>query len=639
MKKRNYLISGLILILVLSTQYVFAADSGALTIKLNGTSIEAKAYEREGSLYLPVRKVCEPLGYDVGWSQTDQTVTIDGNGKSISLNFKESKIKSNDHDYFMTDGNVVIGNRTYMKADFFSDYFPLKIQWDKAKNPVRINSITENTIKIKTVKEASETRALIKTVQYPQIEGLESKVIQDEINGIFKGLAGSAVQEGIKNVADLAPYVLQNPDMPSQCETYFNYQVKYNQNNVLSLIFLDYQYAGGAHGSTVESSYTINLKTGKMYSLKDLFKEKTDYSSVISGSVKRQLNERGLTEGLLEPFNKISDNQGFYLSNNGIMIYFQQYEILPYAAGIQEFLVENALLKDLIAEPDLFKDDGLLYKNELLGFGLKFPQDWAENYEIVSTTDGIKVYYIPLEKSLQKEILFSVINYGTEAQWNKDWHSLEQKAGVINGDVYAYIDRADFPYDPTDPKQMADSQIFSDMYSKVDSIAKSFMEIPNSDKSATMLLKSILDTAKKGKVINSIYPANTTVIEDVIKEWGQPYKTDYIAEAKGIYDQFPAHKVVFGFNKGSQIFEVRSFDMSLHCITKTKALEVLGKPDYTNKIDGEEVIGYKTGGDYHLLLVFSEDISKTGDARLDHYSVLYPQGTVNLMSGDPGREW
>lgn len=351
MKKKLWLAGFIILFISLSRQNAFADDSGSLTIRLNATKLETNAVVEEGYLYLPVQAIGESLGYN--WSQKDQSIALSSKDKVISLNFEESKILVNDHDTYMSDNPVVINDITFIRADFFSDNLDLKVQWDKEKNTVLLSSIKENAITINTIKTASETRALKSTIQYPLIGGLDNQEVQDKINAIFKQLADDAAQQGVENAADLAPYVLQFPDMPGQCETYFNYQIKYNQNDVISLVFQNYQYAGGAHGNTLQLAYTINLKTGEQYTLKELFKENTDYISIFSDSVKTQLAERDLTSVLFEPFNKINENQSFYLSNNGVVVYYQQYEILPYSEGIQEFTVDYSLLNNLFMEPDI----------------------------------------------------------------------------------------------------------------------------------------------------------------------------------------------------------------------------------------------------------------------------------------------
>lgn len=157
--------------------------------------------------------------------------------------------------------------------------------------------------------------------------------------------------------------------------------------------------------------------------------------------------------------------------------------------------------------------------------------------------------------------------------------------------------------------------------------------------SSKTLLSNIMQLAKQGKVINSEFSDKTNVIEDVKKKWGEPDKTEWIPAAKGNYATYSKHNVVFGFNKGSQIFEVRSFDSKIKKIPFSKVKEVFGTPAYDVKLNGEEIIGYVAGKEFKILFVFPQPTSDNKDPLLDHYLVLYPQGTVNLMADDPGRQW
>ncbi len=359
MKKRFFLSGAIILLIVLGAQYSFAAAYSTGTspasdnpsIILNTSPLEATALINDGGLYLPVRAISEALGYTVSWSQETRTVGLSTADKTISMNLKDAVIKVGDHDYYIQDSPIIINGRTFASADFFSENLALEVNWDKALGKVMLTDIPENAIIIKTTRIATETKALKQTIQYPVISGLENSQVQDQINGIFRKAAEDAAREGVKNAADLAPFVAQYPDMPSQCETYFNYHIKYNQNNTLSLIFLNYQYSGGAHGGTLQTSYTFNLKTGSQYGLKDLFKAGTDYVTIISDSIKKQLVEKDLVSLLFEPFTKIRDDHSYYLSGNGVTVYFQQYEIMPYVAGIQAFTTDYALLNFMPVDP------------------------------------------------------------------------------------------------------------------------------------------------------------------------------------------------------------------------------------------------------------------------------------------------
>lgn len=153
------------------------------------------------------------------------------------------------------------------------------------------------------------------------------------------------------------------------------------------------------------------------------------------------------------------------------------------------------------------------------------------------------------------------------------------------------------------------------------------------------LLLNMKKLAEQGKVINCDFPAKTSVLEDVKKKWGEPDKIDWVPAAKGNYATYSSHVSVFGFNKGMQIFEVRSFDKQLQLLSLTMTKEVYGTPAYDVKVNGEEIIGYTAGQEFKIELVFPQPTNSNPDPMMDHYLVLYPQGTVNSMANDPGRQW
>ncbi|MEW6697350.1 MAG: YjgB family protein [Bacillota bacterium] len=157
--------------------------------------------------------------------------------------------------------------------------------------------------------------------------------------------------------------------------------------------------------------------------------------------------------------------------------------------------------------------------------------------------------------------------------------------------------------------------------------------------SQAILLHDIMQLAQQGKVINCEFPIETTVIDTVKEKWGEPDQADYVAEAKGIYATYAKHNVVLGFNKGSQIFDVRSYDNRFKQVTMSKVKEVLGAPDNTQHFATEDMLVYKAGEKYQLLFLFPKATQQNPDPQLNHYNVFYPRGTVNLMADDPVIEY
>jgi len=192
------------------------------------------------------------------------------------------------------------------------------------------------------------------------------------------------------------------------------------------------------------------------------------------------------------------------------------------------------------------------------------------------------------------------------------------------------------------PEKVAES---SSLASSNSSSASSIAADPSStvsqsqDDTQQNLLTSMQKAAEQGKVIECEFPVKTKTIEDVEAKWGKEDKSEYIASAKGTYAVYNKQNITFGFNKGSQLFEVRSYDSQLKSISLSKVKDVLGKPDHDVKSGTEEIIGYVINSDYKILMVFPNPTTSGEDPKLDHYSVFYPRGTVNMMADDAGRQW
>jgi|GEM_PF-3056166 len=159
------------------------------------------------------------------------------------------------------------------------------------------------------------------------------------------------------------------------------------------------------------------------------------------------------------------------------------------------------------------------------------------------------------------------------------------------------------------------------------------------DPTRTTIL-NMMQLAHQGKVVNCDFPAKTTSYQDVEKAWGKADTTDYSAAAKGRYATYASHYVVFGINKGDQIFEVRSLaSHQFASVSLAKVKEVLGTPGYDTKSNEQEIIGYTAGQEFKIERVFPQPTTSNPNPSMDHYNVLYPQGTINSMADDPGRQW
>ncbi|MFF0828616.1 YjgB family protein [Brevibacillus sp. NPDC003359] len=146
------------------------------------------------------------------------------------------------------------------------------------------------------------------------------------------------------------------------------------------------------------------------------------------------------------------------------------------------------------------------------------------------------------------------------------------------------------------------------------------------------ILQSVRDLAKKGQTFGSQYRVENDVFDDVEKQLGKP---DVVSFINGItYNTYRDLNLVFAFNKGMQLVDIRSYDPRLQAITLAEVLETLGKPASQATTGGQTIYTYKVTPDYELKIIFSGILTDdTNTLYIDHVNIYYPRGTFNNMAG------
>ena len=184
-------------------------------------------------------------------------------------------------------------------------------------------------------------------IEYPNISLGKSKNIQIKINSSYFNIAHKFYKYAINT---LLPDAIQQYEMSAKQGYPFNpydvvmkYTITLNNDCTLSTYFDQYQYTGGAHGSTLRLSNTYNLQNGNIIILKDLFQKNKNYKDLIIQQIQIQADQNLVSNpGIYFDNYKmlIEENfkeDSFYLSNKTINFYYQQYEIAPYSTGIVVF--------------------------------------------------------------------------------------------------------------------------------------------------------------------------------------------------------------------------------------------------------------------------------------------------------------
>ncbi|MGZ4160244.1 MAG: WG repeat-containing protein [Neobacillus sp.] len=160
-------------------------------------------------------------------------------------------------------------------------------------------------------------------VYYPQVKGMEHS---GSVNRTLMDLSG------VKEI-------------PAQAQLESNYMgdfdVTYFKKDLLVIEITGYNYPfGAAHGMPVRKYAHIDLNTGVVYQLKDLFKPRSAFVKVISDIIGDQIkgNEK-YSYVFPDTYKGIQEEQPFFISDNAVNIYFAPYEIAPYAAGFPTFTI------------------------------------------------------------------------------------------------------------------------------------------------------------------------------------------------------------------------------------------------------------------------------------------------------------
>lgn len=181
-------------------------------------------------------------------------------------------------------------------------------------------------------------------IYYPEISGLGDKNIQNELNRNLKGRYIFEEYDGI-NTEDELEYNYQS-----------DFHIKFYYKNLLGIEMTGYSYPfGAAHGMPVKANSHIDLRTGKIYELKDLFKPESKYIERINSIIKNKI-ESSPDDYFPDAFQGVSEEQNFIISRDSLFIYFTPYEIASYAAGFPEFEIRYEDIMDII------DTDGELWK-------------------------------------------------------------------------------------------------------------------------------------------------------------------------------------------------------------------------------------------------------------------------------------
>lgn len=201
-----------------------------------------------------------------------------------------------------------------------------KLIWHETEK-VDIQGLKEVLGTLIKMKIKSETYDLM--IKYPQVIDMKDKVLQNKINQILMQQSGTDYKG-------------------QQGETFRqDYDVLLNKSGIMSIVNSSFMYMqGAAHGMAMRNAINIDMTTGRLYDLQDLFKLGADYKSKLNDIIKNQIAEDN--PPLLREFQGINENQEYYLTEKELVIFYQLYDYTPYAYGFLEFYIPYESINNII---------------------------------------------------------------------------------------------------------------------------------------------------------------------------------------------------------------------------------------------------------------------------------------------------
>lgn len=214
----------------------------------------------------------------------------------------------------------------------------------ETNHSVNISPVTlENEIKYK------DDVILTYKIQYPHFSSNKFSRTTGILNAFYKKKAENFLKyiqtDLMKSAIEDYENSIKNGYPVHQYEADLVYTESYNQRNIVSLYMDQYEYTGGAHGSTVRTSEVWNMIHGNQIPLSVFFPNNPNYIAdierVIIGQITNQIKtgEDYYFDDYAQLVKHTFNPDSFYLIPGALVFYFQQYDIAPYSSGILEFQI------------------------------------------------------------------------------------------------------------------------------------------------------------------------------------------------------------------------------------------------------------------------------------------------------------
>ncbi len=210
---------------------------------------------------------------------------------------------------------------------------------------------TVATLVNETIESPADSTAY--TIQLEKVKMDGDASYAEPFNTLIQALMDAEQKTFLDGIADIEEWRSANmPDIRSTLDNAVT--ITYNDHSLVSVHFEFFTYtAGAAHPFSYSKTLTYDMNTRQVVGLEQLFTSGSDWMNAISSYCINDLTARGVYE-FPEGAIPTSENYSRWsITPDGLVIYFDPYQVAAYAAGSQQVTIPYMSLADYIASPGL----------------------------------------------------------------------------------------------------------------------------------------------------------------------------------------------------------------------------------------------------------------------------------------------
>lgn|GEM_PF-342001 len=192
-------------------------------------------------------------------------------------------------------------------------------------------SCAPNSVRVNIIKDEREGENEIICVEIPEISGM-SEEFTGSINDELKQYAADKIDAFTAE----AEKTKDERDGKARLDTV--QEVKFNKKNFLSVVGESFEYTSGMTGASSRIALNIDTESEKRLYLCDLFND-DEYVGMLNARLDKISAGEEYADIWERPVIGEEQNECFYLSDKGLVIYYPPYELSYYARGFVEFTV------------------------------------------------------------------------------------------------------------------------------------------------------------------------------------------------------------------------------------------------------------------------------------------------------------